>query len=239
MAETLSYQGIRNANVAREADEQRTETRRKNLLILVLHFLNEEGYIESAQTLSRETSIDLNRYEVCDNVDLPTVLMEYESYYYIKFSKYPKITKKLPPNEVATNRFRNNKLRRLHQHMAHKFDSPRLATQQKPPTPPSNNTRPKSAIKKSQKDPKQVSSAVAGGNLGGQGDTPLEALALHGLVVHGSSGTSETGQQAAAKEKPKRGQIIDVRAMISEATKLSDDVQSTAEDRLLKPLGGM
>lgn len=48
-----------------------------------------------------------------------------------------------------------------------------------------------------------MSSAVAGGNLGGQGDTPLEALALHGLVVHGSSGTSETGQQAAAKEKPK------------------------------------
>ena len=52
-------------------------------------------YVESAQSLSRETNIDLNRYEVCDNVDLETVLMEYESFYYIKFARYPKITKKL------------------------------------------------------------------------------------------------------------------------------------------------
>lgn len=51
--------------------------------------------MDSAQSLSRETNIDLNKYEVCDNVDLETVLMEYESYYYIKFSRYPKITKKL------------------------------------------------------------------------------------------------------------------------------------------------
>ncbi|KAK2193721.1 hypothetical protein NP493_7g01027 [Ridgeia piscesae] len=241
MAETLSYQGIRNANVAREADEQRTEARRKNLLILVLHFLNEEGYIESAQTLSRETSIDLNRYEVCDNVDLPTVLMEYESYYYIKFSKYPKITKKLPPNEVASNRFRNNKLRSINGTTRDTRSSstpslPRLATQQKPPTPPAANTRPKSAVKKTQKDPKQLPPAAAAG---GQGDMPVEALALHGLVVHGSSGASEISQQTSAKDKPKKGQIIDVRAMITEATRLgSEDGQSTAEDRLLKPLGG-
>ena len=52
-------------------------------------------YRESAQSLAKETNIDLNRFEVCDNVDLDTVLMEYESFYYIKFSRYPKITKKL------------------------------------------------------------------------------------------------------------------------------------------------
>ena len=55
-------------------------------------------YVESSQALGRETNIDLNRYEVADNVDLETVLMEYESYYYIKFSKYPKIAKKLSQN---------------------------------------------------------------------------------------------------------------------------------------------
>lgn len=54
-------------------------------------------YRESAQSLSRETNIDLSRYEVCDNVDLDTVLMDYESYYYTKFARYPKITKKLAP----------------------------------------------------------------------------------------------------------------------------------------------
>ena len=55
-------------------------------------------YVESAQSLGKETNIDLSKYEVADNVDLETVLMEYESYYFIKFSKYPKIAKRLNPN---------------------------------------------------------------------------------------------------------------------------------------------
>lgn len=46
-------------------------------------------------SLSKETNLDFKKYEVCDNVDLETVLLEYESYYYIKFQKYPRITKKL------------------------------------------------------------------------------------------------------------------------------------------------
>ena len=54
-------------------------------------------YVEAARSLSKETNIDLNRYVVCDNVDLETVLMDYESFYYTKFSRYPKITKKQLP----------------------------------------------------------------------------------------------------------------------------------------------
>ena len=52
-------------------------------------------YKESANSLSKETNIDVNRYEVADNVDLETVLMDYESYYYMKFTRYPKIVKRL------------------------------------------------------------------------------------------------------------------------------------------------
>ena len=52
-------------------------------------------YVEAAQALGRETNLDVNKYEVCDNIDLETIIMEYESYYYVKFAKYPKITKKL------------------------------------------------------------------------------------------------------------------------------------------------
>ncbi|KAG8232323.1 hypothetical protein J437_LFUL009422 [Ladona fulva] len=33
-------------------------------------------------------------YSVCDNIDLYTILQEYESYYYLRFQKYPKICKK-------------------------------------------------------------------------------------------------------------------------------------------------
>ncbi|XP_023442169.1 katanin p60 ATPase-containing subunit A-like 2 isoform X4 [Dasypus novemcinctus] len=90
----LSYQALKFTHQAREACEMRTEARRKNLLILILHYLTQEGYIEAANALEQETKLGLRRFEVCDNVDLETILMEYESYYFVKFQKYPKIVKK-------------------------------------------------------------------------------------------------------------------------------------------------
>ncbi|XP_060570165.1 katanin p60 ATPase-containing subunit A-like 2 isoform X3 [Ruditapes philippinarum] len=115
MAE-LSYQSIRTANQAREADELKTETRKKNILILVLNYLNEEGYLDSGQALARETNIDVSKFEVCDNIDLDTIVMEYESYYYVKFAKYPKICKKLtqsghPTGDRRTKMNRANSMR--------------------------------------------------------------------------------------------------------------------------------
>ncbi|KAL7847053.1 hypothetical protein SRHO_G00220330 [Serrasalmus rhombeus] len=83
-------------------DELRTETRRRNLLVLIYHHLMEEGYMDAATALEQDTNFGLRRFEVCDNVDLDTILMEYESYYFIKFQKYPKLTKKLP--EQGENR---------------------------------------------------------------------------------------------------------------------------------------
>lgn len=95
------------------------------MIILVLNWLTEEGYlynpsslsfyllkqinrlnssyIESARSLERETNLDMRKYDVCDNIDLETILQEFESYYYVKFSRYPKITKKL--NNASNNDF--------------------------------------------------------------------------------------------------------------------------------------
>lgn len=90
----LSYQTLKFTHQAREACEMRTEARRKNLLILISHYLTQEGYIDTANALEQETKLGLRRFEVCDNIDLETILMEYESYYFVKFQKYPKIVKK-------------------------------------------------------------------------------------------------------------------------------------------------
>nr|CQR66247.1 Katanin-like protein 2, isoform L3 [Mus musculus] len=92
----LSYQTLKLTHQAREAYEMRTEARRKNLLILILHYLTQEGYMDAAKALEEETKLGLRRFEVCDNVDLETILMEYESYYFVKFQKYPKVVKKAP-----------------------------------------------------------------------------------------------------------------------------------------------
>uniref|UniRef100_A0A8C9WIL9 Katanin p60 ATPase-containing subunit A-like 2 n=1 Tax=Scleropages formosus TaxID=113540 RepID=A0A8C9WIL9_SCLFO len=50
--------------------------------------------MDAAGVLEQETSFGLHRFEACDNIDLETILMEYESYYFIRFQKYPKLTKK-------------------------------------------------------------------------------------------------------------------------------------------------
>ncbi|XP_076991649.1 katanin p60 ATPase-containing subunit A-like 2 isoform X5 [Tamandua tetradactyla] len=102
----LSYQTLKFTHQAREACEMRTEARRKNLLILILHYLTQEGYIDTANALEQETKLGLRRFEVCDNIDLETILMEYESYYFVKFQKYPKIVKK------ASDTAENNLLQR-------------------------------------------------------------------------------------------------------------------------------
>lgn len=95
MAEAnLNYQAIRITHQAREAvrlkiikqnifenliqDDQRIENRKRNLIILILQWLTDEGYIESARQLEQETNLDVSKYDVCDNVDLNTILQEYE-----------------------------------------------------------------------------------------------------------------------------------------------------------------
>ncbi|XP_029941320.1 katanin p60 ATPase-containing subunit A-like 2 [Salarias fasciatus] len=90
----LSYQSIKIAHQAREADELKTETRKKNLLILIYHHLLEQGYVATALALDQETNGGVRRFEVCDNIDLEMVLMEYESYHYVKFQKYPKLIRR-------------------------------------------------------------------------------------------------------------------------------------------------
>ncbi|XP_069560790.1 katanin p60 ATPase-containing subunit A-like 2 isoform X1 [Brachyistius frenatus] len=90
----LSYQSMKIAHQAREADELRTDMRKKNLLILIYHHLLDHGYVAAAVALDQETSGGVKRFEVCDNIDLEMVLMEYESYHYVKFQKYPKLTRR-------------------------------------------------------------------------------------------------------------------------------------------------
>jgi katanin p60 ATPase-containing subunit A1 len=82
-------------------EELKTETRKKKLIILILHWLTEEGYAETAKSFEKETNLDLRKYDVCDNIDLESVLQEYESYYYVRFNKYPKVIKKVVPTSMC------------------------------------------------------------------------------------------------------------------------------------------
>ena len=45
---------------------------------MMIFFSRILSYIESARQLEHETNLDVSKYDVCDNVDLNTILQEYE-----------------------------------------------------------------------------------------------------------------------------------------------------------------
>ncbi|XP_022105642.1 katanin p60 ATPase-containing subunit A-like 2 [Acanthaster planci] len=244
--ESLSYVAIKTANHAREADEQKTEQRKKNLLILVLHHLVQEGYTEAAKSLEQESNLSFSRYEVCDNVDLETILMEYESYYYVKFQKYPKVTKKISSDgnspQKGTKKFVRNgstpTLPRIPQPQALDPNSgpasaPSYLGRRRPNSSSATANRKPAVDRRPSREIKQAS------QVNGVGD-PLSDLSVSGSTVANKS--SETNlSNGSGKLPPKKGPIIDMRAMLNNAIKgaTQDYVgDSDPSDRLLKPLGG-
>lgn len=85
-------------------DKTKTESRerKRNILYLILSYLTENRLLETAETLQNEADLT-SQYQVCDNVDLDVILQEYQSYYYTKFQKYPKLVRKISEAENAAN----------------------------------------------------------------------------------------------------------------------------------------
>ncbi|XP_033928776.1 katanin p60 ATPase-containing subunit A-like 2 isoform X1 [Melopsittacus undulatus] len=223
----LSCEALRTTYQAREADEMRTEARRKNLLILILHYLMEKGYVDAAYALEQETKLSLRGFEVCDNVDLETILMEYESYYFVKFQKYPKITKRV----LDTGMWLCSKAKDCFQSLAaSSFQNlPRLRHQtvQQPllTTSTGSATEFKSSTKES---PKQNNDSAV----------TLEQSDF-GLNISAVSKSRGDGTHT------RRGQVIDFHGMIQDAVKVSSNVLNSLNcdpdpsERLLKPLSAL
>lgn len=219
--------------------------------------MHEEGYVDSAQSLARETNIDLSKYEVCDNIDLETILMEYESYYYVKFSKYPKITKKLGPQSgfpAGDRRGGSHKVatRTNSKNSASTTPSlPRIPQNGRAsPPPPVSGGRPKSGVQPGGRQARATQSSTRRPNglpeknekmMNGVTNGSDPGLALQGLTVQGSNNNNNPDNRPVedpAQRRGKPGQIIDIRSMINEATKLNAEEGMDGQDRLLKPLGG-
>uniref|UniRef100_A0A452QXJ4 Katanin p60 ATPase-containing subunit A-like 2 n=1 Tax=Ursus americanus TaxID=9643 RepID=A0A452QXJ4_URSAM len=205
--------------------EMRTEARRKNLLILILHYLTQEGYIDAAKALEQETKLGLRRFEVCDNVDLETILMEYESYYFVKFQKYPKIVKKA--SDTAENNLPQRSGGKTRRVMSDSCQNLPKISQQRPR---SRTTVGKSGDAKSlhKEHPKQeavINSHIESADFG---------LSISGI----NKGSGEENV------RPQKGQIIDFRGLLTDAIKgatselglNSFDCNPDPSERLLKPL---
>ncbi|KAI8923865.1 P-loop containing nucleoside triphosphate hydrolase protein [Entophlyctis helioformis] len=90
-----SLSRLKASSEARQAEEERTEQRKRNLLVLILQHLQTAGaYNESVERLQAEAHVSLRKVSAADNMDLLFILQEFESYYAFKFGKAPKLVRK-------------------------------------------------------------------------------------------------------------------------------------------------
>ncbi len=82
------------------------ESNRRDLLVLVHRHLLAEGLAETAAVMRNEVSAAWNSdlledVEVCDNVDLELVLMDFQNFYQMRFHRKPKLTRRAATTTVA------------------------------------------------------------------------------------------------------------------------------------------
>ncbi|XP_065911873.1 katanin p60 ATPase-containing subunit A-like 2 [Dysidea avara] len=212
----LNYIQLKTANEARIAEETKVEQRRKNILVLILHYLTEEGFLDTAQTFEKEVGSNINKYVVCDNIDLVTVLQEYESYYFVKFHKYPRITKRITSSaeDVKTSSHRSKKGGTSGSvSLPHISNVPSIVKKE--------DTRPLSDTRKKKRKEGRVDSKETNGNQTAPTNSNMDM--------------ELSGTTAAIKSKPQNSKaaVADVRVTLKER-----DATSDSEVRLLKPIAG-
>ncbi|KAB0366315.1 hypothetical protein FD754_010471, partial [Muntiacus muntjak] len=182
-------------------------------------------YIDAANALEQETKMGLRRFQVCDNVDLETILMEYESYYFVKFQKYPKIVKK------ASDTAENN----LPQRSGGK--TRRVMTDSCQNLPKINHQRPRS----------RTTVGKPGDSRPLHTELPKQEVVNHTHKESANFGLSISGINKSSGEvnvHPQKGPIIDFRGLLTDAIKgatselglNSFDCNPDPSERLLKPL---
>ncbi|RNF04509.1 katanin [Trypanosoma rangeli] len=86
-----SLQAIKAQHKAREEDEKIRLKRVKGAIVLVLQFLFDRGYTGALQMLQQESHVSLQQVCPADNIDLLTIITEYEHYFEFRFNRRVKL----------------------------------------------------------------------------------------------------------------------------------------------------
>lgn len=212
----LSYAQLKSASDARESEEQRQEHRKRSLILLIHDYLNDQGYLSAATALIDESGIPLKKYAVCDNIDLETVLQEYNTYYNIKFGRNAKIVKKVEQlnGKVANGVHRKGSQQNL--------PRPKISE-----TPNGDRKKEKRKVRSAEKkeDVKSLSGASSK-------DSTVEQEA-----AKFDMGLTGTAVQKKPDSKKHYKSIIDVKQILQDAIRGGEDGQPVnGDDKLLKPL---
>jgi katanin p60 ATPase-containing subunit A1 len=90
----LSLSKIKASSDAKTTEIEKQAQRKQSLMVLILDYLQTNGYIETCEKLTSEAGVSLKKLTAADNIDLMNILQEFESYYSMKFGKAPKLTRK-------------------------------------------------------------------------------------------------------------------------------------------------
>ena len=99
---SLDYVNLKASGSLRDHEERQRSARHRNVLVLILEYLKENGLLETADSLLREAKSvqqDLSTVRVCDNMDLGSILLEYECGYLARVQKKPKFIRDAVPEE--------------------------------------------------------------------------------------------------------------------------------------------
>ncbi|CAF0787984.1 unnamed protein product [Didymodactylos carnosus] len=247
MAEaTLSYQTIKTTHAAREADDQRIEARKRNLVVLILQWLTEEGYVEAARQLEHET-----------NLDLCIIILKIISNFHSAPSssrrsnvpQLPRVPNAAPmvTTTETTNGNVNNRppsagdiLRRstLVSRKLNRSNSEKTIGHPPPPSSTANGAT--SNVPTSSQT--TTSTQHTNNNNNNNTNTSLEDMSLSFMKVSSvkpSSDTTNAGaQQQQNSTKKKFGTVIDYRTIINDTMRVNVEDNVDPAERLLKPLGG-
>lgn len=71
------------------------------MLVLVLDYLMQNGYVESLQRLQSESGVSLQKWQAADNIDLKVVTQEFEAYFKLKYNRPAKLVRKATADEES------------------------------------------------------------------------------------------------------------------------------------------
>ena len=94
-------------SISKEDEEEERKRRLKDVLVLCMNHLISQGYVDSAERLAQESGVSTDKYELCDNINLLQVLIDFESFQELKYGQKPKICHLSKKSEATPKRTPN------------------------------------------------------------------------------------------------------------------------------------
>ncbi|OQR98615.1 katanin p60 ATPase-containing subunit A [Achlya hypogyna] len=118
-------------NDSRLAVEKTTIDRKRNVLVLMLHYCMENGYLQTAEKLQQEAGVVLAKFEVVDNIDLLRIVQEFEDFYELKFAKKPKLVRRTTGDEekCKSSQFNEKKAALEKRNKRNSYTSPNMPSE--------------------------------------------------------------------------------------------------------------